>query len=104
DRDQSQHDLVAERPPAQRHLDLAPLRQVPANRIGRRLERQPAVAPKAAVPAQAVVFASDDPVLWAQLRDICAEQSVAANAAHKQFVVEPRKKTSWPDRAGRWRG
>src|SRR5919201_415811 len=91
DRDQTQHDLVAQRLATQRQLEFFPRRQHAARRPQRRFERHPAVAAHTAIPAQTILLEGDDRVLRPQLLDVGAEEGVAADAAHEQLPVETRK-------------
>src|SRR5690349_20354194 len=90
DRDRPQDDLVAQRLPAQRQLDLVERRQVLARRLAalRLAHRQPAVAAQAAVPAQSVDLAHDRCVLRPDLACIEPDQLVPVDPTRQQLPVE----------------
>src|SRR5205807_2093314 len=88
DRDQAQHDAVAERLPTRGHLDLVPARRMGPRRLTRRRQRQPAVAAQAAVPAEAAGIAREDGVLRPELGRVEADELVPLEPADEQLVVE----------------
>ena len=87
--DQPQHDPVAQRLAAGRDLDLSALGWVPARRLHRRRERDPAVAAQAPVPAAAVVFAYEYRILVADFSGVGADQDMALPAAHDKLPADP---------------
>jgi hypothetical protein len=93
DRDQAQHHLVAQGAPAERELDLVAVGRVLPRGRGRRLEREPAVAAQAAVPAQPRgALAGEQRVLGTELGRVEADQLVAREAADDQLIMELRPK------------
>src|SRR5204863_3539527 len=86
--------LVPERLATQRQLDLLTRRHPASRRILWRLERKPAVAANAAMPAQAALLPDDQAIRVGDLGDVGAEQRVSPNAADEQLVVEGRKETA----------
>jgi len=91
DRDQPQHDLVAQRAPAERQLELVAAGRERPRRRRRRRQGDPAVAAQAAVPAGPVVARpGEDRVLRAQLRGVGPREQVPAGAARDQLPVQAR--------------
>jgi hypothetical protein len=102
DRDQAQHDLVAQPLAPQRQLDLRALRRERAARLLGRPQRKPAVAAQAAIPARAArVLTCEDRILRAQLGRVGAHELMTAQAAQQQLPMQTRTPPSRRLRA--WR-
>jgi hypothetical protein len=89
DRDQAQHDPVAQALAAGGEDDLVAPRggEVPRSRLGPG-QRHPGVAAQTAVPAHVSALADHERVLIAYVSGIPADERVAAHAAHDQLPVE----------------
>jgi CspA family cold shock protein len=70
----------------------------------RRLERKPAVASDAPVPAQPVLLADHEAIRVAQLGGIRSDQLVAAQPAYEELVVKRGPESLRPARPWRRRG
>ena len=101
--DQPQHDLVAQRLAAQRQLDLVTFGHARARRRRWRLERQPAVAAQAAVPAHAIALARQRGVGAADVGRVGAREHVPPPPARQQLVGAPRPSALRGHDAGGWR-
>jgi hypothetical protein len=104
DRDQPQHDPIAERPPPQGQLDLVALGRVAAAAIPIPRKRHPGIAAQAPVPAHALDLAGDDRVPGTKLGSIGADQLVAPDPADQELVVEARAKAPRARHAGQMFG
>jgi hypothetical protein len=89
ERDQPQHELVAQRLASQRQFDLLALGRADAGGLLGASQREPAVAAQTAIPAlSGGVLARKDRVLGAQLARVRADQLVPAHAADQKLPVK----------------
>ncbi len=100
DGDRAEHHLVAQRFAPEGHCDLRGVGKVATGRGRRGRQRQPAVAAKAAAPAQAVELARQRVVPRAELRSVGAGKHVAAKPAGDELPVDPPSRAR-PIRTGR---
>src|SRR5581483_11087810 len=100
-RDDPEHDLVPQRLAARWKLDLLASGHRSPRGIRRGLEREPAVASNAAVPAQAALVSHDETIRLRDLRDVRAEQSVPSQPADEELVVEGGQEPTGPGRTRR---